>query len=97
MINPWSRQGSGRPTAYPASSSMSRIDPYVGPDGKSYGLKLDPTLPPSSQAVVGFDGKRVAIVKRVGGRFSGDWDSHTEQFDSPHAAVRAYVAGISST
>jgi hypothetical protein len=79
----WSRQGTGRPTA----ASSSSADNLAG-----LKLKNDPTLPSTHQAVQTPDGKRVGVVKKVGGKFTGSHDNHTAKFDSPHAAVRAMAA-----
>jgi hypothetical protein len=76
----WSRQGTGRPFAANSSSA----DNLAG-----LKLKNDPTLPATHQAVQTPDGKRVGVVKKVGAKFTGSHDNHTQKFDSPHAAVRA--------
>lgn len=53
-------------------------------------FKADPTLQPGQRAVVGPDGKRVAVVKRIGDKWAGSWDSYKQKFDSAQAALKQF-------
>jgi hypothetical protein len=61
-----------------------------------YRFKTDPTLPPGQRAIVGPDGKRVATVKKVGDKWVCSW-APDRKFDSPQAALKAYVSSKSSS
>lgn len=53
-------------------------------------FRADPTLPPGQRAVVDFSGKRVGVVKRVGDKWSGSWDSFSQKFDSAQAVLKHF-------
>lgn len=53
-------------------------------------FKADPTIPAGQKAIVGPDGKRVGVVKRVGDKWAGSWDNFSQKFASPQAALRQY-------
>lgn len=58
-------------------------------------FRSDPSLPPGQRAVVGADGKRVAVVKRIGDKWCGSWDNYSQKFDSPQAALKQF--GLSNS
>lgn len=53
-------------------------------------FKSDPTLPPGQRAVVGPDGKRKAVIKKIGDKWAGSWDSYKQKFDSAQAALKQF-------
>jgi hypothetical protein len=56
----------------------------------------NPTLPPGQRQIVDSSGKKVAVVKRIGDKWAGSWDSYKQKFDSPQAALKQYEASKSS-
>jgi hypothetical protein len=53
-------------------------------------FKADPTLPPGQRAVVDSSGKRVTIIKQIGDKWAGSWDSYKQKFDSAQAALKQF-------
>lgn len=67
-------------------------DKPVDPDSPGgFRFKPDPTIPAGQKAIVDKMGKRVGVVKKVGDKWTGSWDSHKQKFASPQAALRQYA------
>lgn len=60
--------------------------------GGEYNLKTDPTLPPTSKAIVDKSGKRVGTVKQKGGKWYCSCDSFTKAFASSSAALSFFAS-----
>lgn len=50
----------------------------------------NPSLPPGQRQVVDKSGKKVAVVKRIGDKWAGSWDSYKQKFDSAQAALKQF-------
>lgn len=62
----------------------------VGDRPGGFSLKADPTLPPTSKAIVDGKSKRHGTVKKVGSKFAHSGDNYSQKFGSPHAALRHF-------
>ncbi|MFA7264900.1 MAG: hypothetical protein WC054_01070 [Candidatus Nanopelagicales bacterium] len=55
-----------------------------------YRFASNPTLPPGQRQIVDAKGAKVAVVKRIGDKWSGSWDNYKQKFDSPQAALKQF-------
>ena len=62
-----------------------------------YKLKADPTLPATSQAVLDSKGKRVGVIKKVGGKFAHSRDNYAQKFGSAQAALRQFAVRVQAS
>lgn len=76
------RRGSGRPLARDVSSS--------GPTSSGIKLKADPTLPSGQQRVVDGTGKKLGLVKKVGGAFMCSADNYQKKYPAASACLSAF-------
>lgn len=54
-------------------------------------FKSDSSLPAGQRAVVDAGGKRLAVVKKIGDKWCGSWDSYSQKFDTPQAALKHFA------
>jgi hypothetical protein len=66
----------------------SSVQRSIPEEFRGFKLKVDPTLQPSARAVVDKQGKRVAVIRKVGTSFTGSWDNYKKKYISPQAALR---------
>lgn len=50
----------------------------------------NPTLPPGQRQIVDAKGSKVAVVKRIGDKWAGSWDSFKQKYDSAQAALKQH-------